>query len=179
MLWNCTPLLDGMEEGVTERHGLRAIAIEPPALLLDRRRVEPARSVASLSTSMRTPAVADAARLLLRALGGRGARSRRRPDACSGSAVTSGRAGLHWGEGNALLAGDAVAVVSDRRYVSFMYSYPNLIPLPVSTIRGIVEKLEPWEFDRIYGGWWGEIVARDGKEAVRRSAERYIAAIEG
>jgi len=86
---------------------------------------------------------------------------------------------LHWAEGNALLAGDAVAVVSDRRYVSFMYSYPNLIPLPASTIRRIVEKLEPWEFDRIYGGWWGELVLRDGKEAVRRSAERYIAAIEG
>jgi len=84
---------------------------------------------------------------------------------------------LHWAEGNALLAGDAVAVASDRRYVSFMYSYPNLIPLAASTIRGIADKLEPWEFDRIYGGWWGEIVEQDGKEAVRRSAERYIAAI--
>ena len=41
-----------------------------------------------------------------------------------------------------------------------------------------VEKLEPWEFDRIYGGWWGQIVEHDGKNAVRRSAGRYIAAIE-
>jgi len=78
-----------------------------------------------------------------------------------------------------LLSGDQPYVCVDRRWVSFMYSYPNLIPLPASTIRRIVEKLEPWEFDRIYGGWWGELVLRDGKEAVRRSAERYIAAIEG
>jgi hypothetical protein len=85
---------------------------------------------------------------------------------------------LHWAGGNALLAGDVVSVVADRRYVSFMYSYPNLVPLPVSTIRRIAEKLEPWEFDRIYGGWWGQIVEHDGKNAVRRSAARYIAAIE-
>jgi len=94
-----------------------------------------------------------------------------------------GAAVLHWAAGadgrGVLLSGDTATVVMDRRYVSFMYSYPNLIPLPASTIRRIVEKLEPWEFDRIYGGWWGELVSRDGKEAVRRSAERYIAAIEG
>ena len=46
-----------------------------------------------------------------------------------------------------------------------------------STIRGIAAKLATWEFDRIYGGWWGESVEQDGKEAVRRSGERYIAAI--
>ena len=40
---------------------------------------------------------------------------------------------LHWAAGcdgqGALLTGDTVTVVMDRRYVSFMYSYPNLIPL--------------------------------------------------
>ena len=40
---------------------------------------------------------------------------------------------LHWpGGGNgrgALLTGDIIQVVQDRRYVSFMRSYPNLIPL--------------------------------------------------
>ena len=30
----------------------------------------------------------------------------------------------------ALLSGDIVQVVADRDWVSFMYSYPNLIPLP-------------------------------------------------
>jgi len=31
-----------------------------------------------------------------------------------------------------LLVGDSLTVVMDRRYLSFMYSYPNLIPLPRS-----------------------------------------------
>ena len=40
---------------------------------------------------------------------------------------------LHWLKGangkGALLTGDIITVVPDRRYVSFMRSYPNLIPL--------------------------------------------------
>jgi glyoxylase-like metal-dependent hydrolase (beta-lactamase superfamily II) len=84
---------------------------------------------------------------------------------------------LHWAGGDALLSGDIVQVVPDRRFVSFMYSYPNLIPLPAEAIRRIVEALEPYEFERIYGAWWGRVVAEDGKGAVRRSAERYLRAI--
>ena len=43
---------------------------------------------------------------------------------------------LHWAERRALLSGDIVQVIPDRRYVSFMYSYPNLIPLPPSKVQG-------------------------------------------
>jgi glyoxylase-like metal-dependent hydrolase (beta-lactamase superfamily II) len=90
---------------------------------------------------------------------------------------------LHWAAGaegrGALLSGDILQVVSDRRYVSFMYSYPDLIPLPASAVRWIVAAVEPFQFDRIYGGWWDRVVAADAKAAVARSAERYIAAIEG
>jgi hypothetical protein len=84
---------------------------------------------------------------------------------------------LHWGAGNALLAGDIVQVVQDRSWVSFMYSYPNLIPLPAAAIERIVAAFEPFDFDRIYGAWWGRVVAADGKAVVRRSAERYLRAI--
>jgi hypothetical protein len=88
---------------------------------------------------------------------------------------------LHWPDGasgkGAVLSGDIIYVVEDRRWLSFMYSYPNLIPLPGSKVRGIVEAVEPFEFDRIYGAWWGKIVSDDAKAAVRRSAERYISAI--
>jgi glyoxylase-like metal-dependent hydrolase (beta-lactamase superfamily II) len=76
-----------------------------------------------------------------------------------------------------LLSGDILQVVQDRRFVSFMYSYPNLIPLPAGEIRRIVAALEPYEFDRIYGAWWGRVVAGDAKAAVARSAERYLRAI--
>jgi len=40
-----------------------------------------------------------------------------------------------------------------------------------------VGAVEPFDFDRIYGGWWDSIVASDAKAAVKRSAERYIKAI--
>jgi hypothetical protein len=87
----------------------------------------------------------------------------------------------HWPDGaegrGALLVGDILQVVSDRRYVSFMYSYPNLIPLPAHKVQHIVEAVEPYPFDRLYGAWWERVVASDGKAAVRRSAARYIRAI--
>jgi hypothetical protein len=90
---------------------------------------------------------------------------------------------LHWADGaagqGALFTADTIMVASDRRYVSFMYSYPNYIPLNARAVRGIVAAVEPYAFDRIYGSWPGSIVAEDAKAAVRRSAERYIAHIEG
>jgi glyoxylase-like metal-dependent hydrolase (beta-lactamase superfamily II) len=90
----------------------------------------------------------------------------------------SGGQVLHWGDRKLLLSGDIVQVIPDRGYVSFMYSYPNLIPLPPERVDDIVRRLEPWDFDTIVGAWWGT-VTRDGKEAVRRSARRYRDAIEG
>ena len=94
-----------------------------------------------------------------------------------------GSAVLHWAAGaagrGALLVGDTIAVVSDRRHVSFMYSYPNLIPLSTGKVRHVVAAVEPYDFERVYGGWWGSNIAQDGKGAVRRSLERYIRHIEG
>ena len=94
-----------------------------------------------------------------------------------------GSAVLHWAAGaerrGALLTGDTMYVAQDRRFVSFMYSYPNLIPLNAKAVEHIVESVEPYAFDRIYGGWWDAIVKQDAKAAVKRSAERYIQAIRG
>lgn len=89
-----------------------------------------------------------------------------------------GSAVLHWAGGaearGALFTGDSIAVAQDRAWVTFMRSYPNYIPLPPPAIRGIVAALETYEFDRIYGGWFGLDVRDGAKESVRRSAERYI-----
>jgi glyoxylase-like metal-dependent hydrolase (beta-lactamase superfamily II) len=89
-----------------------------------------------------------------------------------------GAAVLHWATGangrGALLSGDTVTVVMDRRYVSFMYSYPNLIPLSEAAVRRILETVRPYRFERIYGGWNGRVVAVEGSDAVERSAERYL-----
>jgi hypothetical protein len=89
---------------------------------------------------------------------------------------------LHWPAGadgvGALLTGDIIQVVSDRRWVSFMYSYPNLIPLPAKKVREIVMAVSPYRFDRIYGAWWRRVVEHGAKTAVIRSADRYIAALK-
>ena len=84
---------------------------------------------------------------------------------------------LHDREQRMLLSGDILQVIPDRRYVSFMWSYPNLIPLPGAEVLRIAAALEPYPFDRILGAWWDRLVPRDGNEVVRRSAERYAAAL--
>ncbi len=90
---------------------------------------------------------------------------------------------LHWAAGaegrGVLLTGDIVNVVSDRRYVSFMYSYPNLIPLPAPAIQQIVTTLQPYTYDRIYGAWFDRVVAHAAQATVARSAARYLQAIAG
>jgi len=93
-----------------------------------------------------------------------------------------GSSALHWADGaggrGALFTGDTLMVVSDRRYVSFMYSYPNLIPLNARAVRRIVAAVEPYAFERLHSSWSGSVVAQDAKAAVHRSAERYIAHIQ-
>jgi hypothetical protein len=88
---------------------------------------------------------------------------------------------LHWCAGaggrGALLTGDIATVAMDRRSLSFMYSYPNLIPLNAAAVRGIAETIEPLAFDRIYGGWWGRNIAAGAKAAFDGSIRRYLAAI--
>lgn len=88
---------------------------------------------------------------------------------------------LHWaGGGNGkgtLLSGDVIQVCPDRKSVSFMYSFPNYIPLNASAIRKIVAAVEPFPFEQIYGAWFGQNILKDGKQVLKRSADRYIAAI--
>jgi glyoxylase-like metal-dependent hydrolase (beta-lactamase superfamily II) len=86
---------------------------------------------------------------------------------------------LHDANNAALLSGDIVQVIPDLGWVGFMYSYPNLIPLPADTVLGIARTLEPYAFDTIYGAWWGRLVPRDGAAIVQRSAERYARAVRG
>ncbi len=78
-----------------------------------------------------------------------------------------------------LLSGDIVQVIPDRKYVSFMYSYPNLIPLAAPDVQRIADKLSGYRFERILGAWWDTLVPENGNEAVQRSADRYIRALDG
>ena len=78
-----------------------------------------------------------------------------------------------------LLTGDIIQVIPDRSHVAFMWSYPNMVPLPESAVQGIGAAVEPFEYEAIYGAWWGRLIPSGAKEVVRRSVERYGAALRG
>ena len=92
-----------------------------------------------------------------------------------------GAAVLHWPAGangkGVLLSADTIQVVADRRFVSFMYSYPNYIPLNANAVRRIVDAVEPFGFDRMYGAFPNLTIKSEAKAAIRRSADRYLRAI--
>lgn len=89
---------------------------------------------------------------------------------------------LHWQQGadgrGVLLSGDIIQVVADRQWLSFMYSYPNLIPLPAREVQRMRDRVEPLQFERLYGAWFERIVTHDAHDAVLRSADRYIRALQ-
>jgi hypothetical protein len=183
ILWDCVTLLDdATADEVERRGGLAAIAISHPHYY---------SGMADWAARFGCPVL----------LHGADERWITRPDSAIelwdgdtrdlGHGVTLVRCGghfaggtvLHWGPGaegaGALLSGDIVQVIPDRTHVGFMYSYPNLIPLPEAAVARIAAALEPFAFKVIYGAWWGRVVRRDGKEIVRRSAERYGRALRG
>jgi hypothetical protein len=88
---------------------------------------------------------------------------------------------LHWPAGadgrGALLTGDILQVSMDRRFVSFMRSYPNMWPLSRPAVERIVAAVEPFEYDRIYGAWWDRHIESEAKAAVARSLQRYLTAL--
>jgi hypothetical protein len=93
----------------------------------------------------------------------------------------TGSAVLHWAQGaggrGALFTGDTIQVAGDPHWVSFLRSYPNMIPLPASKVAAIAAAVRPYAFDRLYGGWWEKVVMTEAKGVVERSAERYFRAL--
>jgi hypothetical protein len=81
-----------------------------------------------------------------------------------------------WSEGRGvLLSGDILQVVPSG-HVSFMWSYPNLIPLSAAKVQGIADMLEPLAFDAVYGAFSGRgQIDANGKKVVAASVARYIA----
>jgi glyoxylase-like metal-dependent hydrolase (beta-lactamase superfamily II) len=93
----------------------------------------------------------------------------------------AGASVLHWrkaaGGRGALFTGDVAMVAMDRRSVSFMYSYPNYIPLNAAAVRRIADAVAPLAFDAIYGAWWDRNIAAGAKALFEASVRRYLAAI--
>ena len=90
---------------------------------------------------------------------------------------------LHWAGGaggrGLVCSGDILTVCTDRKWLSFMRSYPNFIPLSARAVNGIGKALAPFAFDNIYGHYFDRIIAKDGNQVLEKSVARYVAAIEG
>ena len=88
---------------------------------------------------------------------------------------------LHWADWDegrgVLLSGDILQVVPSR-HVSFMWSYPNLIPLSAAKVQRMAQVLEPFAFDAVYGSFSGRgQIDTNGKQVVAASVARYVARI--
>ena len=70
-------------------------------------------------------------------------------------------------------------MIADRSHVAFMWSYPNLVPLPEAEVTRIAEAVEPFQYEAVYGAWWDAIIPAAGPEVVRQSAARYGQALRG
>lgn len=93
-----------------------------------------------------------------------------------------GGAVLHWKNGNKgkgiLFTGDIIQIVADQQWVSFMYSYPNLIPLPVNKVQNIAHYTNKLSFNRIYSAF-NKVIKENAHSSIQKSAKRYIEAIQG
>src|SRR5262249_39568360 len=83
-----------------------------------------------------------------------------------------------WSDGGGvLLSGDILQVVPSR-HVSFMWSYPNLIPLSAAVVTRMAKILEPFGYDAVYGSFSGRgQIDTNGKQIVAASGARYNARI--
>ncbi len=182
VLWDCTPLVTEEAVGrIKELGGLRAIAISHPhfySSMVDWSEAfggVPIHLHASNRPYVMRPSERvqywEGESLEL----GQGITLRRCGGHFEGSTV------LHWADGaggkGVLMTGDTIMVVPDTRWVSFMYSYPNLIPLPAGKVKSIVAAVEGFDYDRIYSAWWDRVMPDTAKAKVAASAERYLAAI--
>ena len=94
-----------------------------------------------------------------------------------------GGAMLHWSGGaggrGMLCSSDIATIAEDRKFFSFMRSYPNLIPLSAREVEGIAAALAPFAFDAAYGHYFDRVIPTGAKAVLEKSVERYLAAIAG
>lgn len=86
---------------------------------------------------------------------------------------------LHWQESEGvLLVGDILQVTPGKNAVSFMWSYPNMLPLPVSAIEQVTGYLQGKTYARLYGAFEGQNILAKASEIVQRSGQKYIACLK-
>ena len=182
ILWDCTSLVTpDIIAAIGSRGGLKAIAISHPHFYSAMVEWSEAFGGVPIYLHADDRAMGHAPKPVDRVLGRRyapavGCRDadplRRAFRRQQHAALGDGAAGA-----GALFIGDSAQVTMDRSHVSFMYSYPNIIPLGAAAVRRIASAIEPFSFDRIHGGWWDRNIVSGARAAFDRSVARYLAAV--
>jgi glyoxylase-like metal-dependent hydrolase (beta-lactamase superfamily II) len=85
---------------------------------------------------------------------------------------------LHWAQGaqgkGAILSADLLQVTPDRKFLSFMRSYPNYLPLGEKAVRAVAASVAPYRYDAIYGAFWDRVISKDAKAVMDASVLRHI-----
>lgn len=82
---------------------------------------------------------------------------------------------LQWNRADkTLLVGDILQITPGGDAVSFMWSYPNMLPLSAATVDGIADRVGRLDFDRMYGAFTDQNIEAGAKAIVLRSAARYV-----
>ena len=183
VLWDCIAPLDAATIALVKGlGGIKAIAISHPHFYTTM--VEWAQPSTRRSTCTAPTAIGSCARTP------RSGTGTARPINCgtasrwSAAAVISPAArcciGPVGAEGKGIVcSGDILTVTVDRKWLTFMRSYPNMIPLSRREVEGIGRAMAPFSFARIYGHYFDRVIMADGKAVLEKSVARYIAAIEG
>ena len=92
---------------------------------------------------------------------------------------------LHWSSAKILCLADTIMTVPSglsfhesrqpgTNTYSFMWSYPNMIPLAPTALKGIWDAVSPFEFETTFGGFPGQNVRRkDAKKLVLESMQNW------
>ena len=85
---------------------------------------------------------------------------------------------MHWAQGakgkGAILSADLLQVTPDRKYLSFMRSFPNYLPLGEKAVRAVAATVAPFRYDAIYGAFWNRVIPSDAKSVMDISVRRHI-----
>ncbi|KAK2880133.1 hypothetical protein FQN49_000547 [Arthroderma sp. PD_2] len=94
---------------------------------------------------------------------------------------------LFWKDTKRLLVADTIQVVPSGLYhvdrpqgtvsYTFMWSYPNQIPLPPDAVNHIWKTVAPLDFEDIHGGFMGRDTIGNSRKKVLESAQVYIKAM--
>ncbi|MCZ6573035.1 MAG: MBL fold metallo-hydrolase [Planctomycetota bacterium] len=72
-----------------------------------------------------------------------------------------------------MFCGDTMNLSPSMKHLAIMYSYPNLMPLPVHEVARVGKRLEAIPFDAVYGFYSYQNLTDNARDVLRESLNRY------